>query len=261
MKHYFDKLVHTISALRDPLTGCPWDLQQTHTSLAPYLTEECFELVHALHNGDEKEQAEELGDVLLQVLLHAQLGNEESKYNMKEVCEGLNEKLIRRHPHVFKEKNSQISLEELDAQWEKIKEEEGKKTDTLLESKLLNYSALTSANKIGKKTHKISFDWDNPTEVLAQVESELDELKSAIKHEGKARINEEMGDLLFSVAQLARHLDIDPEISLHDANNKFFRRFTQLLQLVERDGLDFLTLEKAQKEDYWEKVKKNEKNL
>ena len=212
----FARLVEVVKKLRDPDGGCPWDLKQTHNSLLKYLIEESYEFIHATESEDIEEMEEEIGDVLLQVLLHAQLASEKDNFNIESVSKKLADKLIYRHPHVFKEKNENISEEEVVAKWDDLKksEKEGK-DQSLIDNSYINFPALFSANKIGKKTNKINFDWDDATQVAYKVEEEWQELKEEIgPNAGQInieRVEEELGDFLFSAAQLGRHLGIDPE--------------------------------------------------
>ncbi len=254
MGHYFDELVQTIKALRDPTSGCPWDLAQDHHSLTPYLIEESYELLNSLLKSDFEETKEELGDVLLQILLHSQLANEKKKFSIEEVCKNLNEKMIRRHPHVF-EGNNNLSMDELHENWEKIKKAEGKTDHSLLKKKYLNNPSLVAAYKIGKKTNELKFDWTSIEEVITQLESEIKELKEAIASKSD-EIEEEMGDVLFSAAQVARHLGYNPEINLNKANYKFYRRFSRMDELSDKE---FLDLNMSEKELLWKRVKNEER--
>jgi len=254
MTHYFDELIKTISALRDPVSGCPWDLSQNHHTLTPYLIEECYELLNSILKNDFEETKEELGDVLLQILLHSQLAAEDNKFSIKEVCENLNEKMIRRHPHVFNGDNN-VAIEQLHANWEKIKSLEGKKDNSILKKKYLNNPSLIAAYKIGTKTQELKFDWKNVHEVITQLELEIEELKDAIKQD-PGKIEEEMGDVLFSAAQVSRHLGFNPEVNLNKANHKFHRRFSRMNELSKKD---FTSLSDLEKEALWRKVKDEER--
>ncbi len=262
--HYFDALVNTIAQLRDPETGCPWDLKQDHHSLSTYLIEESYELLQTLLNKDFKNMKEELGDVLLQILLHSRIASETHHFDIEEVCKSLNEKMIRRHPHVFSDKDNNISIPELHERWEEIKSKEGKKQSEFIKEKDLHLPALKSAHKIGARTQKVNFDWSNPEEAIEQLEKELKELKEAIlnpetnsPYNFENSIEEELGDLLFSVAQVSRHLNFDPEITLSKANNKFYTRFQEMLKISDKD---FMNLTSEEKELLWQKVKRNEKS-
>ena len=221
----FEHLVTIVNKLRDPDTGCPWDLKQTHLSLLKYLIEESYEYIHAVESGSTKKMEEELGDVLLQILLHTKIAEEQKNFSLESISKVLSEKLIRRHPHVFEKKES-IEAEQVVKNWNKIKEKEQNDNKTekhRIDPGYLSFPALFSANKIGEKTNKIKFDWKNHTEVVGVVESEWTELKTELESKSinKERVEEELGDLLFSIAQLSRHLDIGPENALRMANKKF----------------------------------------
>jgi MazG family protein len=172
----FKKLQDVVKQLRDPKEGCPWDLKQTHQSLLPYLIEESFEFINAADSQDSPHMEEELGDILLQVLLHSAIGEQDNRFNLETISKKLADKLIRRHPHVFKEKDSDINSEQVEANWEKIKQEEkrkkGEKQVSFINESLLNLPSMLSSFKIGKKTEKVGFDWDNYGQVIWKVEEE-----------------------------------------------------------------------------------------
>lgn len=221
----FVTLVETVAALRGP-EGCPWDKEQTQKTLTQYAIEEAFELAEAIESGNQQEIKEELGDFLFQVLLQAQVAKDQNSFDLIAVIQNLKEKLIRRHPHVFsgvKVKNT----EEVWQNWERTKSAE--KTKPLF-SYPINLPALQAANKIGIKTKGYRFDWNHADQVLTKVKEELAEFEGAQNQEEK---EEELGDLLFSVAQLARHSNIDPEAALRKANQKFQSRFEKVLQLAD----------------------------
>jgi MazG family protein len=251
-------LLDIIAKLRNPEGGCPWDLEQTHHTLLPYLLEEAHEYYQAVLSGSDIEMQDELGDVLLQVVLHAQIAKDRGSFNFEDVCQGLSEKLIRRHPHVFGGVKIN-SADEVSQQWQKIKaSEKQKQKQDFYKKSINNNSALLSAQKIGEKSAIVKFDWSKPSEVLAKVEEELSELKHEIKQNDHAKMQAEMGDLLFSVVQLARHLNIDAESALKQANLKFINRFNKMHELISKDDKDLYTLEQNEKESYWIKVKQNE---
>jgi MazG family protein len=258
-----EKLIDVVAKLRDPASGCPWDLEQTHKSLLKYLTEESYEFIHAVEQEESSQMEEEIGDVLLQVLLHAKIASENGHFDMESVAKKLADKLIYRHPHVFKNRDESISSEEVVKNWDQLKQKE-KGSDPLaqMNSELLAFPALFSSYKIGQKSKKVDFDWDNFLEVLPKVEEEWQELKQELPPHGKynkERAAEELGDLLFSTAQLARHLDLNPEELLRDANAKFIRRFEKMVEISKDHGVNFLELSSNEKEDYWNLAKKSEK--
>lgn len=254
----FEKLVEVIQKLRHPTDGCPWDLKQTHQSLLKYLVEESYEYLHAVEENDYEKMEEELGDVLLQVVLHSVIAEETGKFNIESVSKTLADKMIRRHPHVFEKGLEGISAEEVTANWDKIKKDEKTKKHSIdMEDAI--FPALYSANKIGKKTEKLNFDWEDHNQVLYKVEEEWQELKEELAPGiavNKGRIKEELGDFLFSIAQLARHLDIDPEEALRDANKKFIKRFNKVEDLVRSDNMELTDLTQNKLDVYWDKAKK-----
>jgi MazG family protein len=252
----FNELLKVIEKLRNPDGGCPWDLEQTHESLLKYLLEESNEYIHAVMVNEPTQMEEELGDVLLQVLLHCQIASESKKFDLESVSKVLSQKMIRRHPHVFGENKSSISTEEVKENWEQIKAREKKESKKFyIDEKDNIYTALQSAYKIGNKTSKVNFDWDNEYEVLDKVQEELDELSVEIKNQHKENISEELGDLLFSVAQLSRHLGEDPELILKKANKKFTDRFNKIEQKVAKTNISIEQTTREQLESFWIEVK------
>ena len=268
---HFSQLTDTIKKLRDPETGCPWDLRQDHKSLLKFLLEESYEFIHAVENNPD-EMEEELGDILLQVLLHSQIASESNRFDIESVSQKLNDKMIRRHPHVFSENyqvddRSSLTDEKLQKTWDAIKQQEKstlKKSDEtiLLKPDSFLGPALQASSKIGAKTKKYNFDWDNVSQVMYKVEEEWQELKAEIPPQSQdskivatESIKEELGDLLFSVAQLARHLEIDPEECLRAANNKFLKRFNQMNKFITQDQNQITKLDHEHLESYWQKAK------
>lgn len=255
----FQKLQDIVKKLRDPIDGCPWDLKQTHQSLLPYLIEESYEFLNAAEDKNDPSMEEELGDVLLQVLLHTTISEQENRFTLETVAKKLAEKLIRRHPHVFEKKDKTINAEQVTKNWEKIKEEEkGKNSISLIENSILNCPSLISAYKIGKKTEKIGFDWEDHTQVSWKVEEEWQELKEELapRQVSIDRVEEEMGDFLFSAVQLARHLNLDPEKCLRKANKKFIKRFQKMETLIDQDGQNINNLNQKEMDIFWDEAKK-----
>lgn len=257
-------LIQTIKKLRDPQNGCPWDLKQTHHSLLKYLIEEAYEFVYAVENKPEKME-EELGDVLLQVILHAQIASEKNHFTINSVAQKIDEKMKRRHPHIFEDNNIDRSLltdEYLQVRWDQIKNKENKtpeKKEHHFSKESLIGPSLQAAYKIGKKTKQLNFDWPNPHQVIKKVEEEWRELQDEIPQEipqNKQAIKEELGDLLFSIAQLARHLDLEPEECLREANEKFIKRFNKMATLIKDDQKQLTKLPSEKLEQYWQQVKK-----
>jgi MazG family protein len=253
----FDALIEIMSALRSP-EGCPWDRKQTPKTLAPYAVEEAHELAYALENGSQEDVVEELGDLLLQVVFHAEIGSQENRFSIDDVIESINTKLINRHPHVFADVRADTA-EEVLSNWGEIKAAEKKNKGKTSEpfDIPLNMPALVRAEKIGHKTRKLKFDWNRVEEVVGKVEEELEELKQAIKADEKDNQEHELGDLLFSVAQLSRHMGFEAEQALRLANNKFERRFMQMKELAKKKGLEFEKLPQDELEELWVEVKNN----
>lgn len=268
----FKQLVEVVAKLRGP-DGCPWDKEQTQKSLTPYILEEAFELVEAIDSADQNLVKEELGDYLFQVILQAQVAQDEKLFALKDVIDGLVKKMIHRHPHVFSDVGKK-NIQEVWHNWEKLKKEEkasantnktvGKNSEEKTEDKIFSYPknlpALAAAHKIGGKTKRLRFDWENASQVLEKVKEEISEVEQELVPEAISpqRIFEEIGDVLFSVAQLSRHLNVDPEASLREANRRFERRFSAVIKLSGLNMDEFTELPEAQKEDLWRAVKKAE---
>lgn len=267
-KSNFEKLKDVIADLRHPTDGCPWDLKQTHESLLKYLLEESYEFIEAVEEKNPKKMEEEIGDVLLQVLLHSQMASEKKLFDIESVSAALSEKLIRRHPHVFEKKDTSISADQVLINWEKIKaeeklREEGEKSYHRIKKSVLNAPPLLSAIKIGQKTNEINFDWSDYSQVAYKVEEEWQELKEELTPHralNRAAVFEELGDLLFSIAQLARHLEMDPHEALKNANKKFLRRFYAMEDLMHEKGIKLEGMTQEQMDVYWNQAKTNEKN-
>jgi len=252
----FKTLVQIIEKLRGP-DGCPWDKEQTQKSLTQYILEEAFELVEAIEGQNQKEICDELGDCLLQVVLQAQIAKDEGHFKIEDVIENLSEKMIRRHPHVFGETKAKNS-EEVWRNWHTLKNQENQKKQKPLFSYPQNLPALQAAHKIGRKTEGFRFDWPNAYEVFKKVQEEVDETQEALQSKNKQELEHEIGDLLFSVAQLARHVQLDPEACLREANRRFEKRFTKVLELSRKDQAEFQKLTPEEMNELWEEAKKAE---
>ncbi len=255
-----ERCIEVIERLRHPTKGCPWDLEQTHESLLKYLIEESYEYIEAVELKDQKMMEEELGDVLLQIILHATIAEQSKNFNLESVARVLADKMIRRHPHVFGNDGSEgLTSTKVLENWAEIKKQEKGEKKYSIDTKLLSNPALESAYKIGKKSTSVNFDWDDYYQVMSKVEEEWQEVKEELPPGGKfdkARVKEEIGDLLFSVAQLARHLDINPEESLRDANRKFIKRFQKVEDKVKSQGKKVEETPQAELEKIWVEVKK-----
>ena len=236
------ELITVVARLRDPETGCPWDLEQTHASLVPYVLEEAHEVADAIRHGDDAHLAEELGDLLLQVVLHAQIASEGGRFDLAAIAGGISAKLIRRHPHVFgvqadsqANRGSHGDAAAVKTSWEAIKASEQAATPTSasplsdrLAGKVRGQPALTGAMTISKKAAAAGFEWDAIAGVWAKVHEELDELKEAVASGDRVHAQEELGDVLFTLVNVARWCDIDPETGLAGTNRRFLDRFSRV---------------------------------
>ena len=251
------QLIDIVAKLRSPDSGCPWDLAQTQETLTPYVIEEAYEVVEAISSGNQKEVAEELGDLLLQVILQAQIATEENKFSLKEVVEGISQKLIRRHPHVFSNVEA-TSIEQVKQNWEQIKAtEKGESTEiSQLSNKFSSYTRtfppLLAGMKISQKAALAGFEWENVEGVWAKFEEELGEFKCAIANESLERQQAELGDLLFVLINLARWYKIDPSLALQGTNQRFIQRLSHVETLAGRPLTDY-TLNEL--ETMWQQAK------
>ncbi len=251
----FASLVKVVEALRGP-KGCPWDKEQTHATLSRYAVEEAFELAEAIDTGDSTMIRDELGDVLFQVVLHAEIARQESRFDIAQVIAGLNEKMIRRHPHVFADVKVDSSAQVLD-NWSAIKAQEKKS----LGRKPLSFDiptglpSLLRSQKIGEKTKNVDFDWKDASQCWPKIREEIVELEAAIAAGSSTEIEAELGDVLFSLAQLARHLHLDSEQALRKTNQRFEARYLRMQELVVAEGLDWKSLCDELKEKYWKRAK------
>lgn len=225
-----EELIEVVRILRSE-NGCQWDREQTHSSLRPNMLEEAYEAVDAIDNNDMKHLKEELGDVLLQVVLHAQIAEDEKAFNIDDVAKEIKEKLIRRHPHVFGEVQVNSTQDILD-NWEKIKGQEKSHRTSIMDGISKSQSALMSAQKISKKAVKVGFEWDCEKTLYECVYSEIDEFKEACQVGNREYIEEEMGDMLFAIVNLARWNKLDAEQALLKANKKFIKRFKKMEELA-----------------------------
>ncbi|MNK26223.1 Nucleoside triphosphate pyrophosphohydrolase/pyrophosphatase MazG [compost metagenome] len=257
---HIESLVEIVSQLRGP-EGCPWDKEQTHQTLTQYAIEETHELVEAIEapvEGPAKEakMKDELGDVLFQVILHSQLAQERGSFDIHDVIQNVSEKLVRRHPHVFGDTAVADSAEVI-RNWEVIKkqEAEAKKDSSPYALNVPPLPALQRAYKIGKRTQKLQFDWEDAEGAMLKVEEEFAELREALDEESEPEIYHELGDVLFSLAQLGRHLEMEPEQVLRKANQRFEARFNLMVEIAGREGLDFNALNMDEKEVLWQKAK------
>ena len=246
-----EELIEVIRRLRAP-DGCQWDREQTHQSLKPNMLEEAYEAVDAMDDNDMVHLKEELGDVLLQVVLHAQIASEKGDFNIEDVAQGIKDKLIHRHPHVFR--NQKVSsTDEILANWEKLKAEEKKHRKSAMDGISKSQSALMTAQKISKKAVKTGFEWPNEDSLYKCVFSEFDEFKEACQEQDKNHMEEELGDILFAVVNLARWNKIDAEQALLKSNKKFEKRFRKMEELATKPLEDYSFEEFDQ---LWKQAKK-----
>jgi len=244
----FNKLIEIVKKLRAP-NGCEWDKEQTHQSLIPYLLEETHEVIEAIENKDYDALKEELGDLILHVIFQADLASDKNKFSVDDLLNGINKKLINRHPHIFSNNSDDSYKKE---SWEATKKKE-KNRESVLDGVPKSLPALLLSRRIQEKAAGVGFDWDNNDQVLDKVDEEIGELKeSIIINEG---IDEELGDVLFSLVNLSRHLNIDPELSLKRSTDKFIKRFKAIEKEVDIEKLSLEELDKI-----WDRNKKNNFN-
>lgn len=258
------RLAVIMSYLRDPEFGCPWDLEQTMKTIAPHTIEEAYEVADAIEREDYRDVRDELGDLLLQVVYHAQIANEQDLFSLDDVARSISDKLVRRHPHVFGDEPIECNRQLREA-WEAQKSRErAGRSDTEEISALAGVAhalpALMRASKLQGRASRVGFDWTETMEIFFKIEEELDELKREMDEgAGQDRIRDEMGDLLFALVNLARHLELDPEQALRGANDKFERRFRELERSVEATGRTVRQCPLEELDEFWESVKRKEK--
>ena len=256
------KIRKVIKILRDPIDGCPWDLKQDYNSLAPYSIEEAYELVDAIENNDIEEIKKELGDLLLQVILISQVADDKGDFDFDDVANEISKKIIRRHPQIFDKNYNENDLPH--ESWEKIKKLEKNKitnTKNILDQVEKNIPTLLRSLKIQKKAASLNFDWENETQVLNKIDEEIHELKDALKVNNKKMIEEELGDLFFTIINLSRRLNLDPEQTIRKANKKFTTRFNEMENFIEDNKLKWHNLKKHDFKNLWNKVKNNQRGI
>ena len=256
-KDNFPELVRLMAKLRSK-NGCPWDREQTHKSLLPYLIEEAYEVVDTIEAGDDEKLKEELGDLLLQIIFHAQIAEEGGRFDIQEVIDHLNDKLKARHPHVFGKKKASSS-EEVLRNWEHIKlSSQKEKNKSVLSGIPRHLPALLKAYRIQEKVSRVDFDWKNTEDVFSKIEEEIDELKKAsIKKIKKSLVEDEMGDILFSWANLARHLKINPEFALRRTIDKFVKRFNYIERQLKKRKIPLKEAGLPLLDSLWEEAKES----
>ena len=262
-----DRLLAIMARLRDPERGCPWDVEQSFATIAPHTIEEAYEVDDAIRRGDLDALREELGDLLLQVVFHAQMAREAGHFDFGAVAEGLADKLVRRHPHVFARESGEAALDSADrvrTRWEEIKAQErtaAAETKTLLSGIAPALPALVRAYHIGVRAASVGFEWPTAGQVVDKIQEEVNEIREVVAAEGAmdhARAEEEMGDLLFAISNLARKLGIEPETALRKANDKFTRRFTVLEKTVAASGRSMQDVTLDELEAIWQRQKQEQ---
>ena len=252
--------IDIIKKLRDKKNGCPWDIEQTLESLSPCIVEEAYEVADAIAHKDYENLKEELGDVLLQVIFQAEIANELKLFNLDEIVDTLNKKLIRRHPHVFEDAPRPHSAEEQTQAWDAIKSQEKKLKDArnTFDDIPASLPPILKAKKIQKQASKKGFDWKESIGVIEKVEEELKELKVEIQKNNKENIKDELGDLLFAIVNLSRHLQIDASEAINQANHKFVKRFRLMEEEILKDNQKIDNLTSDELEEFWVKIKSHE---
>ncbi|MGB0205703.1 MAG: nucleoside triphosphate pyrophosphohydrolase [Neptuniibacter sp.] len=262
-----DDLIYLMSRLRDPETGCPWDLKQSFASIVPHTLEEAYEVADAIEQADWSHLNDELGDLLFQVIFYAHLGKEEQLFDFSTIVSNLVTKLIRRHPHVFPDgtlqssSGQELSEAQIKKNWEAIKQQERDAKGETGDSKVLDdvpraLPALSRAAKLQKRAAQVGFDWSNAEDVLDQIEEELQEVREAIRSGNKAAVLDEMGDMIFAQVNLARHLGVSPEDAVRSTNSKFERRFGFIESKVRASGKDWQAFTLEELDAYWDEAKR-----
>lgn len=252
------RLLEIMRRLRDPATGCPWDIEQSFATIAPYTLEEAHEVADAIERQAWGELPGELGDLLFQVVFHSQMATDQGMFGFDDVVRAIADKMVARHPHVFGSESRDKSAEQQTADWEKIKAAE-RGAARVLDGVALGLPALTRAVKLQKRAARVGFDWPSTTQVLAKLREEMEELTEARDSLGEAEILEEFGDLLFVMANLARHLNVDPEAALRGANAKFTRRFGRIEDWLAEAGKRPDQSDLAEMDGLWNRAKAEEK--
>lgn len=258
MKRSFDELVSLMTRLRGP-GGCPWDRKQQLPDLKPYVIEEAYEVVDAIDRGDRSALVEELGDLLLQVVFVAEITRAEGTFDVYDSITAIHDKLVRRHPHVFGDVEAS-DAEQVLVNWEKLKQDERKaENKSLLAGVPLSMPALLKASRLTEKAARVGFDWRRTEDVFDKVDEEIAELREAVASGDQTHIEEEIGDLLFTIANLARKVNVNPEEALQSTNRKFMRRFQSMEGNVRQRGQDLDQLELEEMDQLWDQAKAAER--
>jgi ATP diphosphatase len=263
------RLLEIMAALRTPDGGCPWDLEQNFASIAPYTIEEAYEVVDAIARGDLDDLCDELGDLLLQVVFHARMAEEQNAFAFGDVVEAITTKMIRRHPHVFADSDGKVAASDVKGTWERIKAEEKAERaarrppeEVTLKSVLSGVKpgqpALARAMELQRKASSVGFDWNDPRAVLHKIREEADEIEAALDQGDASELADETGDLLFALVNLARHVGADPEMALRGTNAKFERRFAFIEHALAAQGRSLEGASLAEMDALWNEAKKTE---
>jgi ATP diphosphatase len=263
------RLLDIMAALRTPGSGCPWDLEQNFATIAPYTIEEAYEVVDAIARGDLDDLRDELGDLLLQVVFHARMAEEQDAFAFGDVVDAISRKMIRRHPHVFADRDGRLTPSDVKGAWERIKAEE--KADraarrpsaeaahkSLLSGVKAGQPALARAMELQRKASSVGFDWNDPRAVLRKIREEADEIEAALDRGDSGGLADETGDLLFALVNLARHTCVDPDLALRRTNAKFERRFGYIERALAAQGRLLENASLQQMDALWEEAKKKE---
>lgn len=254
MTSSIDRLREIVAKLRAP-DGCPWDREQTHATLKPHLLEECYELIDAIDDQDDEALLEELGDVLLQVVLHAQMASEEGRFHFDQIADRIADKLVLRHPHVFGD-NKLATSDAVLRQWDSIKRSEKKERKSIADGIPRTLPALAKAQKVQTKVARVGFDWPEAQDVLAKIREEISELEAA---QNSSELSEELGDLLFSIVNFARKRSLDAEDLLQSATEKFTQRFRAVETLAAERGIQLSALALPELDRLWDEAKQSER--
>jgi ATP diphosphatase len=263
------RLLDIMAQLRTPGTGCPWDLEQNFATIAPYTIEEAYEVVDAIARGDLDDLCDELGDLLLQVVFHARMAEEQNAFAFGDVVDAICRKMVRRHPHVFADKDGRLTPSDVKGAWDRIKAEEKaeraarRPLEEAAEKSLLSgvkagQPALTRAMELQRKAASVGFDWNDPRAVLHKIREEADEIEAALDRGDAGELADETGDLLFALVNLARHTGIDPELALRGTNAKFERRFGYIEHTLAGRGRSLESASLAEMDALWNEAKKKE---
>jgi ATP diphosphatase len=263
------RLIEIMAALRTPVTGCPWDLEQDFATIAPYTIEEAYEVADAIARGDLDDLRDELGDLLLQVVFHARMAEEQNAFAFGDVVEAITRKMVRRHPHVFVDKDGNLASSHVKEAWDRIKAEEKAERaarrppeqtahKSLLSSVKAGQPALTRALELQRKASTVGFDWNDPRAVLRKIREEADEIEAALDRADAQELAEETGDLLFAVVNLARHVGADPETALRGTNAKFERRFAYIERALAARGRSLEDASLDEMDALWNEAKGGE---